>query len=84
LHSCRYRNPEQLPDGPALVVGGGNSGFQIALELAATRTVDLSIGTRNITVAQRPLGRDIFWWQTASPDLSTQRRTPVWDQCHVA
>jgi putative flavoprotein involved in K+ transport len=28
-----------------LVVGGGNSGFQIAEELAATRRVDLSIAT---------------------------------------
>jgi putative flavoprotein involved in K+ transport len=28
-----------------LVVGGGNSGFQIAEELAATRTVELSIAT---------------------------------------
>jgi putative flavoprotein involved in K+ transport len=64
LHSSQYRNPEQLPAGPVLVVGGGNSGFQIADELAATHTVDLSIGTRNITVPQRPLGRDIFWWQT--------------------
>jgi cation diffusion facilitator CzcD-associated flavoprotein CzcO len=47
-----------------LVVGGGNSGFQIASELATTRAVDLAIGTRNATVPQRPLGRDIFWWQT--------------------
>ena len=36
-HSVGYRNPAQLPDGPALVVGGGNTGFQIAEELAATR-----------------------------------------------
>lgn len=64
LHSSCYRNPDQLPPGPVLVVGGGNSGFQIAAELAATRTVDLAIGTRNATVPQRPLGRDIFWWQT--------------------
>ena len=35
LHSADYRNPQALPDGPVLVVGGGNSGFQIAEELAA-------------------------------------------------
>ena len=29
----RYRNPAQLQDGPALVVGVGNSGAEIALEL---------------------------------------------------
>jgi putative flavoprotein involved in K+ transport len=64
LHSSCYRNPDQVPPGPVLVVGGGNSGFQIASELATTRAVDLAIGTRNATVPQRPLGRDIFWWQT--------------------
>jgi putative flavoprotein involved in K+ transport len=64
LHSSQYRHPRQLPAGPVLVVGGGNSGFQIASELSVERTVDLSIGTRNVTVPQRPLGRDIFWWQT--------------------
>jgi putative flavoprotein involved in K+ transport len=34
LHSVDYRNPGQLQDGPALVVGAGNSGAEIALELA--------------------------------------------------
>ena len=46
LHSADYRNPQALPDGPVLVVGGGNSGFQIAEELAATRPVDLSVGAK--------------------------------------
>lgn len=36
LHSSEYRNPEQLPDGDVLVVGAGNSGTEIAVELAAT------------------------------------------------
>ena len=35
LHSADYRNPDQLPDGPVLVVGAGSSGLQIAAELAA-------------------------------------------------
>jgi putative flavoprotein involved in K+ transport len=30
--------------GPVLVVGGGNTGFQIAEELAGTHEVHLSIG----------------------------------------
>ena len=47
-----------------LVVGGGNSGFQIAEELAATRQVDLSIATRYQMLPQRRLGRDLFWWLT--------------------
>src|SRR4029078_6320622 len=35
VHSSRYRRPSDLPAGRTLVVGGGNSGYQIALELAA-------------------------------------------------
>ena len=64
LHSADYRNPQALPEGPVLVVGGGNSGFQIAEELAATRTVDLSIATRYPMLPQRLAGRDLFWWLT--------------------
>jgi putative flavoprotein involved in K+ transport len=64
LHSADYRNPQALPDGPVLVVGGGNSGFQIAEELAATRQVDLSIATTYPMLPQRFLGRDLFWWLT--------------------
>jgi putative flavoprotein involved in K+ transport len=64
VHSADYRNPQALPAGPVLVVGGGNSGFQIAEELAATRTVDLSIATRYPMLPQRLAGRDLFWWLT--------------------
>jgi len=34
LHSSDYRNPGQLQDGPVLVVGLGNSGAEIALEVS--------------------------------------------------
>jgi putative flavoprotein involved in K+ transport len=64
VHSAAYRNPQALPEGPVLVVGGGNSGFQIAEELAATRQVDLSIATRYPMLPQRLAGRDLFWWLT--------------------
>jgi len=64
LHSADYRNPQVLPEGQVLVVGGGNSGFQIAEELAATRTVDLSIATRYPMLPQRRAGQDLFWWLT--------------------
>ena len=62
LHSADYRRPEQLPPGRVLVVGSANSGCQIALELSAHRTVELSAGKRIPTVPQRPLGRDVWWW----------------------
>ena len=65
LHSAHYRNPQALPPGPVLVVGGGNSGFQIAEELAtAGRQVDLSIGSKMPGLPQRLAGKDLFWWLT--------------------
>ena len=36
LHSAEYRNPSQLRDGGVLVVGAGNSGADISLEVAST------------------------------------------------
>jgi putative flavoprotein involved in K+ transport len=36
LHSSEYRNPSQLQDGDVLLVGGGNSGAEIAAELSRT------------------------------------------------
>jgi putative flavoprotein involved in K+ transport len=42
LHSSDYRNPGQLPEGAVLVVGAGNSGAEIAVDLAATRRTYLS------------------------------------------
>jgi putative flavoprotein involved in K+ transport len=39
LHSADYRNPGQLREGAVLVVGVGNSGAEIAYELAKTHTV---------------------------------------------
>ncbi|MDQ2748245.1 MAG: NAD(P)/FAD-dependent oxidoreductase [Actinomycetota bacterium] len=66
LHSSGYRNPEQLAAGPVLVVGGGNSGMQIAEEVAASRPVTLSTGQTPTALPQRLLGRDLFWWLARS------------------
>ncbi len=62
MHSCDYRNPDQLADGDVLVVGAGSSGTQIADELMRSgRNVYLSIGPHN-----RPprsyRGKDYCWW----------------------
>jgi putative flavoprotein involved in K+ transport len=63
-HSTGYRRPADVPEGRVLVVGGGNTGFQIAKELAASREVHLAIGSRQTPLPQRLLGRDLFWWLT--------------------
>jgi putative flavoprotein involved in K+ transport len=66
LHSGDYRRPDDIPDGPVLVVGGGNTGFQIAHELAATNEVHLAIGSRQTPLPQRVLARDLFTVLTAT------------------
>ena len=63
-HAVGYRRPDGVPEGTVLVVGGGNTGFQIAKELAATHKVVLSVGSRQKPLPQRVLGRDLFWWLT--------------------
>jgi putative flavoprotein involved in K+ transport len=63
-HAVGYRRPDEVPVGTVLVVGGGNTGFQIAKELSATHRVVLSVGSRQTPLPQRPLGRDLFWWLT--------------------
>jgi putative flavoprotein involved in K+ transport len=60
FHSDEYRTPGSIPPGPVLVVGGGNTGFQIAAELSATHDVQLSIGSRQTPLPQRIFGRDLF------------------------
>jgi putative flavoprotein involved in K+ transport len=66
LHSSAYRAPEHIPEGRVLVVGGGNTGFQIAEELSGSHEVHLSIGSRQMPLPQRILGRDLFWYLDAT------------------
>jgi putative flavoprotein involved in K+ transport len=47
-----------------LVVGGGNTGFQIAAELSGTHAVHLSVGSRQTPLPQKIWRRDLFWWLT--------------------
>jgi putative flavoprotein involved in K+ transport len=63
-HSTGYERPSDVPEGKVLVVGGGNTGYQIAKELAASREVTLAVGSRQKPLPQRVLGHDLFWWLT--------------------
>lgn len=49
LHSSSYQNPQQVPHGDILVVGAGNSGAEIAIELARAG--------RKVWLAGRSVGR---------------------------
>ena len=71
LHSSRYRNPQLLPPGAVLVVGSGNSGYQIAEELClAGRRVYFSVGGHR-RVPRRYRGKDYVWWYMALGDGDT-------------
>lgn len=65
-HSTGYRRPADIPGETVLVVGGGNTGFQIAKELAASHDAHLAVGARQKPLPQRLLGRDLFWWLTTT------------------
>jgi putative flavoprotein involved in K+ transport len=64
MHSTGYMRPSEVPAGKVVVVGGGNTGYQIAKELSSTRGVTLAVGSRQKPLPQRVLGRDLFWWLT--------------------
>lgn len=73
LHSSEYRNPAQLPRGGVLIVGSGQSGCQIAEEVAESgRQVYLSLGSTG-RVPRRYRGRDCFTWLH---DLGFFEQTP--------
>jgi putative flavoprotein involved in K+ transport len=62
VHSSGYRNPSQLKEGNVLVVGGGNSGAQIAVELARSKKTYLSISGSIGFMPLKLLGLSIFWY----------------------
>lgn len=62
VHSYDYRHAAQLPEGPVLVVGTGQSGTQIAEDLLlGGRQVHLAVG-RAPRVARFYRGRDCMTW----------------------
>lgn len=78
IHSSAYRSPAALPEGAVVVVGSGQTGSQLALELAnAGRTVYLCT-SRVRRLPRRYRGRDMMaWWHTMG--LYGQRREDLSD-----
>lgn len=74
IHVAAYHNPGLLPDGPALVVGTGASGTQVAAELSASRKVYLS-GPATKHAPRSFLGRDLYWWLYALGIMRIRRES---------
>ena len=62
LDASRYRRPDALPPGAVLVVGSGQSGAQIADELAAAGREVLLATSRVPRIPRRYRGRDVHEW----------------------
>lgn len=62
-HTFDYKNPSQLREGQTLIIGGGNSGMQIATELANDqKNISLSIGKNPKFLPYTLFNKSIFWW----------------------
>jgi putative flavoprotein involved in K+ transport len=81
-----YRNPDQLPQGRALVVGASATGVQLAAEIQRSgRPTTLAVG-EHVRLPRLYRGRDVLWWMDASgvwnqrydtiDDLTRARRLP--------
>ena len=76
LHAGEYRRPAEIPDGPVLVVGGGNSGVEIAEELALAGHQTWLAGrlTSQFPVPVKTFGGRLFWFYLTKV---TNRRHPL-------
>ncbi len=76
LHSKDYRNPAQLQEGDVLVVGAGDSGFQILDEISAQHQsghIFFSGNTDLMTIPQEFLGKTLWWWFKKTGILSLNK-----------
>ena len=63
LHTSEYRNPESLPPGAVVVVGGGQSGCQITEDLLSAGRIVYLCTSKVGRVPRRYRGRDLVeWW----------------------
>lgn len=77
LHASDYRSPDNLPAGAVVVIGGGQSGCQISMDLIhADRDVYLctsKVGRLRRRYRQRDVvewGEDMGFWDVAVEELS--------------
>lgn len=70
LHSSDYKQPSDITTGDVLVVGGGNSAAQLAVELAASHRVTVAAPQPLWYLPQEILGISLYWWIYATGILN--------------
>ncbi|MBA3618052.1 MAG: NAD(P)-binding domain-containing protein [Acidothermales bacterium] len=82
LHSvAAYRRPQDLPAGDVLVVGGGNSAAQLALEHEATHTVTVASPGPPWFLPENIAGLNMYWWTLFTGVLNA--RADAWVSWYV-
>lgn len=61
LHASEYRNPKQIRSEKVLIVGGGNTGIQIAAELSETYEVTLATSKKVTAIPEKIFGKSLFF-----------------------
>lgn len=84
LHSNFYKGLYQLQEGETLVVGGGDSGYQILDEISKddSRTVYFSGDTNVKSIPQQILGKTLWWWFTLIGFLSFNKYSWIGKRIH--
>jgi putative flavoprotein involved in K+ transport len=77
LHSSAYRSPRDVPAGDVLVVGGGNSAAQLAVELSATHRVTVATPRAPWYLPTTLLGVDSYRWLWLSGVLGARADSRV-------
>ncbi len=78
LHSADYRRPSDVPAGPVLVVGGGNSAAQLAVELARDgREVTVVCPRPPWFLTEDVLGISVYRWIHLAGILNAGRDAAV-------
>lgn len=77
IHSNNYKSDDQLQGKEILVVGGGDSGYQILDEISKdeSKQVYFSGDATVKSLPQKILGKTLWWWFTISGFLSFNKYT---------
>mgnify|MGYP001329845932 CR=1 FL=1 len=76
-YTAELPDPDVVPEGQVLIVGGGASGRQLANQLSRRCEVTLARGKARPMPPNRVLGQDLFWWLNKLGLLFADKHTPV-------